>query len=419
MASGLDLFATITQADLIDRMLASTDDTFDKREGSVIYDAISSVGVVIYDLLHDYFPRVYNAARLTTATGDDLDDWAAAFGLTRDAATYTYWKLSITNENGVVGDMEVGERLVAHDDDSIWYYVGSSIAVSAELGEQDIFGIAEPDNEYENITRVEFTTVSQEGHDEESDASLRRRIMRELQGAKGGNMNDYADLILHQFPIDHPEIRPFTGVFIFPVQRRAGYVQILPYWDNESANTELKNLPSYQVYKEARKTLKEYLDPTNTEGYGNGKVPIGHRVLMKRVRPSGHMQFKIWINDGTYPTTDATASETEEIRAILQRYIQQQTNAAAYTKDGNVPSRRSNNYNIELRTANMIVALEEYKNRHPGVQSFQMSIRQNGQWVETSDDYLDVVLSNSSARVRLPTIDPGHIFVYHGKRELS
>lgn len=419
MTSGLDLFATITQADLIDRMLASTDDTFDKREGSVIYDAISSVGVVVYDLLHDYFPRVYNAARLTTATGDDLDDWAAAFGLTRDAATYTYWKLSITNENGVVGDMEVGERLVAHDDDSIWYYVGGSIAVSAELGEQDIFGIAEPDNEYENITRVEFTTVSQEGHDEESDASLRRRIMRELQGAKGGNMNDYADLILHQFPIDHPEIRPFTGVFIFPVQRRAGYVQILPYWDNESANTENYKIASYQIYNEARKTLKEYLDPTDVEGYGRGKVPIGHRVLMKRVIPSGHMRFKIWINDGTYPTTDATPSEKEEIRSILQRYIQQQTNAAAYTKDGNVPSRRSNNYNIELRTANMIVALEEYKNRHPGVQSFQMSIYQNRQWVETSDDYLDVVLSNSSARVRLPTIDSGNIFVYHGKRELS
>lgn len=416
MASGLDLFATITQADLIDRMLASTDDTFDKREGSVIYDAISSVGVVVYDLLHDYFPRVYNAARLTTATGDDLDDWAAAFGLTRDAATYTYWNLSITNENGAVGDMEVGERLVAHDDDSVWYYVGGSIAVSAELGEQDIFGIAEPDNEYENITRVEFTTVSQEGHDEESDASLRRRIMRELQGAKGGNMNNYADLILHQFPLDHPEIRPFTGVFIFPVQRRAGYVQILPYWDNESANTEDRDAV-YRVYREARKTLKEYLDPTDFEGYGFGKVPIGHRVLMKRVVPSGHMAFKIWINDGTYPTTKATASEKEEIRSILQLYIQQQTNAAAYTKDGNVPSRRSNNYNIELRTANMIVALEEYKNRHPGVQSFQMSIRQGSKWIETSDDYLDVVLSNSSTRVRLPTI--GHIDVFHGKRELS
>ena len=412
MASGLDLFATITQADLIDRMLASTDDTFDKREGSVIYDAISSVGVVVYDLLHDYFPRVYNAARLTTATGDDLDDWAAAFGLTRDAATYTYWKLSITNETGVAGDMEVGERLVAHDDDSIWYYVGGSIAVSAELGEQDIFGIAEPDNEYENITRVEFTTVSQEGNDEESDASLRRRIMRELQGAKGGNMNNYADLILHQFPLDHPEIRPFTGVFIFPVQRRAGYVQVLPYWDNESANSNLN-----REYQKARKVLKEYLDPTDFEGYGFGKVPIGHRVLIKRVVPSGHMQFKIWINDGTYPTTKATASEKEEIRSILQRYVQQQTNAAAYTKDGNFPSRRSNNYNIELRTANMIVALEEYKKRHPGVQSFQMSIRQNGKWVETSDDYLDVVLSNSSARVRLPTI--GHIEVFHGKRELS
>lgn len=416
MASGLDLFATITQADLIDRMLASTDDTFDKREGSVIYDAISSVGVVVYDLLHDYFPRVYNAARLTTATGDDLDDWAAAFGLTRDAATYTYWNLSITNENGAVGDMEVGERLVAHDDDSVWYYVGGSIAVSAELGEQDIFGIAEPDNEYENITRVEFTTVSQEGHDEESDASLRRRIMRELQGAKGGNMNNYADLILHQFPLDHPEIRPFTGVFIFPVQRRAGYVQILPYWDNESANTEDRDAV-YRVYREARKTLKEYLDPTDFEGYGCGKVPIGHRVLMKRVVPSGHMAFKIWINDGTYPTTKATASEKEEIRSILQRYIQQQTNAASYTKDGNVPSRRSNNYNIELRTANMIVALEEYRNRHPGVQSFQISIRQGSKWIETSDDYLDVVLSNSSTRVRLPTI--GHIDVFHGKRELS
>lgn len=415
MASGLYLFATITQADLIDRMLASTDDTFDKREGSVIYDAISSVGVVVYDLIHDYFPRVYNAARLTTATGDDLDDWAAAFGLTRDAATYTYWKLLITNETGVAGDMEVGERLVAHDDDSIWYYVGGSIAVSAELGEQDIFGIAEPDNEYEDITRVEFTTVSQEGHDEESDASLRRRIMRELQGAKGGNMNNYADLILHQFPLDHPEIRPFTGVFIFPVQRRAGYVQVLPYWDNESANSNRD--PQYRGYQNARKVLKEYLDPTDFEGYGFGKVPIGHRVLIKRVVPSGHMRFKIWINDGTYPTTNATAIEKEEIRSILQRYVQQQTNAAAYTKDGNVPSRRSNNYNIELRTANMIVALEEYKNRHPGVQSFQMSIRQNGKWVETSDDYLDVVLSNSSARVRLPTI--GYIGVFHGKRELS
>lgn len=398
MASALDMFATITQGDLVDKMLLAVDDSFDKRQGSVIYDAISCVAVAGYDFLHDYFPTVYNAARLTTATGDDLDDWAAAFGIEREKATYTYWNIKISNEYGAVGDMTIGERMTAHDDDSVWFYAGASVAVAGTIGDTSAFGILEPDSEYEDITRVEFTTISSAGHDEESDASLRRRIMRELQGAKGGSMNDYVNLVLHQFPIDHPEYPPYTGVFIFPVQRRAGYVRVYPYWSN-------KQTTSYNdFYWDSLGVLKEYLDPLNVEGRGCGKVPIGHRVITisDRNNQTRHpMAYRIWINDGTYPKQRATDEELRELVDIINEYFQQETNAAAYTRESS-PTREANIYRIKIRTSNIITALDKYKQRHPGVDSFQLDYRigEYG-WHETSDDTQDIILT-PNGRFRLP-----------------
>ena len=389
MASALDMFATITQGDLVDKMLLAVDDSFDKRQGSVIYDAISCVAVAGYDFLHEYFPTVYNAARLTTATGDDLDDWAAAFGIEREKATYTYWNIKISNEYGAVGDMTIGERMTAHDDNSVWFYAGASVAVAGTIGDTSAFGILEPDSEYEDITRVEFTTISSAGRDEESDASLRRRIMRELQGAKGGSMNDYVNLVLHQFPIDHPEYPPYTGVFIFPVQRRAGYVRIYPYWSNKQTT------PYNDYYWDSLKALKEYLDPTNVEGRGCGKVPIGHRVITISGRNNQRrhlMAYRIWINDGTYPKQRATDEELRELVDIINEYFQQETNAAAYTRESS-PTREANIYRIKIRTSNIITALDKYKQRHPGVDSFQLDYGKAGKWIETSDDAQDIILT--------------------------
>ena len=428
MASALDMFATITQGDLVDKMLLAVDDSFDKRQGSVIYDAISCVAVAGYDFIHEYFPTVYNAARLTTATGDDLDDWAAAFGIEREKATYTYWNIKISNEYGAVGDMTIGERMTAHDDDSVWFYAGASVAVAGTIGDTSAFGILEPDSEYENITRVEFTTISSAGRDEESDASLRRRIMRELQGAKGGSMNDYVNLVLHQFPIDHPEYPPYTGVFIFPVQRRAGYVRIYPYWSNKQTT------PYNDFYWDSLKVLKEYLDPINVEGRGCGKVPIGHRVITisGRNNQKRHlMAYRIWINDGTYPKQRATDEELRELVDIINEYFQQETNAAAYTRESS-PTREANIYRIKIRTSNIITALDKYKQRHPGVDSFQLDYSGCGQWAETSDDVQDIILT-PNGRFRLPVAlasadeligeETGYDFkvceAFHGNRDLE
>lgn len=410
MASALDMFATITQGDLVDKMLTAVDDSFDKRQGSVIYDAISCVAVAGYDFLHDYFPTVYNAARLTTATGDDLDDWAAAFGIEREQATYTYWNIKISNEYGAVGDMTIGERMTAHDDDSVWFYAGASVAVAGTIGDTSAFGILEPDSEYEDITRVEFTTISSAGRDEESDASLRRRVLRAIQGAKGGCMNDYVNLVLHQFPLDVPAYPPFTGVFIFPVQRRAGYVKIWPYWSNKQDSADIP-------FDNACKVLKQYLDPLNSEGYGNGKVPIGHRVLVREFK-SQPFDYRVWINDGTSPKQPASAEEVQEIRDIIDEYLQQETNAAAYTRESS-PTRRANIYVIKIRTSNIITSLDKYKQRHPGVDSFQLDIKRHGSasWVESSDDSQDFTLSPASGTIALPVVSD--LIVYHGDRDES
>lgn len=408
MSSILDTFATLTQGELMDRMLEATDDSFDKRQGSVLYDAISSVAVAEYDLLHDWFPQMYNASRIVTVTGDDLDDWASAFGIERRKASYAYWNIRISNEYGAVGDLEVGERLVAHDDDSIWYYVGASVAVAAQTGEQYPFGIAEPDNEYENITRVEFTTVHTEGLEEEDDASLRRRLIRKIQGGAAGCMNDYVNLVLHEFADAHPEYPPFTGCFIFPVQRRAGYVRIFPYHSNLVGENQV-------AFRNQCKALKEFLDPVDSEGYGQGRVPIGHRVRVRYFFPNT-FDYKVYINDGTGRPVLASAEETEEIRNIIQAYFQKETNDAAYTESGNVPKRGANKYHIKIRTSNIIASLESFKEKHPEVDSFQLSIYRNNRYVESSDDAQDLDL-NSTHDIPLPVV--GDLTVYRGDRDAT
>ena len=72
--------------DILERLLANVDDSLDKRQGSIIYDALAPAAAELaqcYIALDVYTDQTY----LLTATGKNLDNRAVDYGVTRNIAT--------------------------------------------------------------------------------------------------------------------------------------------------------------------------------------------------------------------------------------------------------------------------------------------------------------------------------------------
>lgn len=406
MASALDFLNNVTESAIIEKMLSATNDTFDKRQGSVLYDAIISMALSIYDFEHDDISQIYAAMSVVTAVGDDLDSWGKVYGVDRLPSAPTYAKVIVSNEDepANVGDLDEGEILTAHEDDSTWEYQGGGIVRSMIDGDFAPFGVLEPNNEYDNVTLVEFGDVVTHGRSVENDFSYRVRILRHINGFTGGSIMEYVNLVLNAYPVEHPEATPFTGAYVFPVGRHCGYVNIYAMYSDCQIPTTVELL-----------ALKNYIDPLNAEGYGAGLAPIGHRVFCKQAAEKFY-GFRVWINDGTKVAFNNTAVDGEKVKKAIMEYFSEEIASSMWTND-NTPDARGNHTLVRVRTSNIIAKLTRLRESEPAIRSVQLDIYdpQRGRWVVTSDDTMDYY--QYSSRVLIPAINDNHFIVMRGNRD--
>ena len=268
-----------TYEHLMQLALSYVPDDRDKREGSVIYDALApfcqvlAAGVL---QLRDFYTQTY----AVTATGKDLDNRVAEQGLYRYAATYAVKRITLADAQGNPVIVPLGSRFsTVSDTNPVNYAVtaqyreegvvipGSYEATCEELG---VVG-----NEYSgnliNITFIQglasatMTTTLVPARDEETDEELRERYFESLnQKAFGGNIADY-----------RTKVMSLKGV---------GAVQIYPVWDG-GGTVKLSIVdPTYsQCSDEFIATIQEEIDPENAQGktgMGLGIAPIGHKVTV-------------------------------------------------------------------------------------------------------------------------------------------
>lgn len=99
---------------ILRRMLDKVEDSIDKREGSIIYDALAPCAAELaqmYIVLKDNIDLVF----VDTSTGEYLDKLCNQVGVERKQATKAIRKASFYNENDVLMNVEIGERFSLED----------------------------------------------------------------------------------------------------------------------------------------------------------------------------------------------------------------------------------------------------------------------------------------------------------------
>lgn len=269
---------------ILTEALSKVPDNVDKREGSIIRDALSpccyeAAKHILY--LADIIEQTY----IETANGLWLDGRVIEGGITRDPATYAKklgvfktqldepCQISIGQSFSTVGDTILNYTAVqvyANEDGDV--VPGSYIMQCNTVGSvgNGYIGRIVPNDYIEKLASAEITTLLYPGEEEESDDSLRERFLANLmKTAFGGNIAQYRQWA--------KEIPGIGGVQVYPVWAGGGTVKL------SIIDTDYNSCSS-----EFCQTILEKFDPENSggeTGLGLGIAPIGHKVTVSTPLP--------------------------------------------------------------------------------------------------------------------------------------
>lgn len=269
---------------ILTEALSKVPDNVDKREGSIIRDALSpccyeAAKHILY--LADIIEQTY----IETANGLWLDGRVIEGGVIRDPATYAKklgvfktqldepCQISIGQSFSTVGDTILNytavQVYVNEDGDVV---PGSYIMQCNTVGSvgNSYIGRIVPNDYIEKLASAEITTLLYPGEEEESDDSLRERFLANLmKTAFGGNIAQYRQWA--------KEIPGIGGVQVYPVWAGGGTVKL------SIIDTDYNSCSS-----EFCQTILEKFDPENSggeTGLGLGIAPIGHKVTVSTPLP--------------------------------------------------------------------------------------------------------------------------------------
>ena len=361
MASALDKLKDVTQWTLLQDMLNVSSDVLDKREGSVLYDAIASVAVANGDLLTGLIPTLYQAFQLLYAKGEDLDAWAANFGLTRRGSLPTYYHYVDTwSEESPNDTLLVGDVLRSHNSNVRWIItsVEEKVVKSETDGnfQETTGGVLEPERYLPALESVVFGTLYEAGREVESDESLRERILRAQKVTVGGSLLEYVDLVLNVYAEEGNQ--SFYGVQVYPLSRCCGRVFVVPY--HQHFRQEQAGRVRCAT-EEERTALAQWLDPRDERGFGMGHIPIGHHVdvVGANARPID-FHFRLELEQGK----EYTPALGEAICAATDAYLEKVGDEGLFTRTtrGKIEGGR---YWYTYSPFDHLVALNGVKKDHP------------------------------------------------------
>ena len=293
----------------LDDMLSQVPDKLDKREGSIIYDALAPAATQLAieslnqaNLLRQVFPQ--------TAEGEFLDWHAESKGTTRQPATFSEVTAKfLDSDNKPINNVEVTDRFASIGDDPFFYTVaevngnGTGL-LRAELsgtGPNRYIGQILPVTPNDSLSWAEITEISVPARDSEDDEHLRARSMSSNSYiAYGGNIADYQDML--------SRIETVGAGQIYPSWQGGGTVKLVVLNnDYLPASTALVN------------QVQEMIDPA-PQGEGYGLAPIDHVVTV--VAPE-----KLLVNIATHVTvqSDMTILAVQDkINAAIEDYFDEQ-----------------------------------------------------------------------------------------------
>ena len=253
---------------LMERKLDMVDDRRDKRQGSLIYDALAP-NAAETAAFYTELELLENRTFADTATGEDLTRRAAERGILRKNAVKATFYGRFLDENGAAYIVAKGTRFFLEE----FYYVvigkeaeGRYILECETAGAcgNQYLGNLVPVETMMGLAEATLTELRTDGEDEEADEELRKRYFASFEAdAFGGNVADYRRMI--------NSLQNVGGVKVYPVWQGGGTVKVVIIdqgW-RKPGETELAD-------------LQAQIDPEK-RGEGYGIAPIGHRVTAEGV----------------------------------------------------------------------------------------------------------------------------------------
>ena len=244
-------------------MLDRVPNSLDKRQASIIYNAIAPAAAEITQMYIEA-DFILNETFADTASRDYLIKRAAERGVTPYPSSNAILKGAF-NIN-----VPIGSRFSL---DNLNYVVTEQIdnfqfrlmcETPGEIGNHNI-GTLIPIDYVNGLTSAELTELLIPGEDEESTESLRTRYFSTLDSqAFGGNIADYKEKVT--------QIQGVGGVKVYPVWNGGGTVKLV------IVNSQYQK-PSNELIND----VQTIVDPILNQGNGVGIAPIGHVVTVEGV----------------------------------------------------------------------------------------------------------------------------------------
>lgn len=292
-----------TEEVILERLLARIPDTMDKREGSVIYDALAPAA---NELAQMYVELDANISLVFPNADNEeyLDSAVAWSGIVRKAATKAQWRGKFYNSQDVLMDVPIGSRYSIED---LNYVVLSKLGVGQFVVECETAGVVGnqfsgsllPIDFINALARAELVDLLVSGEDTETGEALYDRYQdRVSKPITSANKNQYVNWA-----------REVPGV---------GDAKVFPLWNGEGTvkvvilNND-KRSPSVAVVQ----AVQTYIDPTQ-DGHGEGAAPIGPVVTVV-----GATEVAINISTRVELARDATVADVkEQLEVSIAKYLE-------------------------------------------------------------------------------------------------
>lgn len=292
------MYENLSYEDILKRLLERVPDTMDKREGSIIYDALSPCAIEI-KLLYIAIDDALSDSFADTASREFLIRRAAERGLYPKAAACAELRAVCVPE-GL--DIPLGTRFSMGEN---YFFIAEKLSdnsyrikcENAGAAGNSIFGTMTPVEYVRGLESFSAVEVLIPGEDEEDTEAFRKRYLGSFDShAFGGNVTDYIEKT--------GAISGVGAVKVTPVWQGAGTVE-LTILDSElnAASTELIS------------RVQELIDPE--AAMGEGLAPIGHSVTVDTAEAvpidiSMHLDF-----DEGYSFTGLR----DEIEAVISDFL--------------------------------------------------------------------------------------------------
>lgn len=300
------MFEDMTFERIMARCLSRVSGAVDKREGSVIYDAIAPAAAELAQVYID-LGTLMDRAFPDTATDVDLTKKAEERSIFRRPASKAVRLGYFEDSNGAGYELTIGTRFSGGDTN---YVTTERISAGRfKLEAEDpgaagnvFFGTLFPIDFVDGLASAVLADVLIPGEDEEDDESLRERYFESLKSqAFGGNQTDYR--------IKVSQLPGVGSVKVVPVWNGGGTVKIIIV-DSEWGVPSPELVAAVQIE----------IDPPGTQGDGVGIAPIGHVVTVVGVTGvTIDVRFVLTFEEGT--TWDMVKADVE---AAIAAYFQTQ-----------------------------------------------------------------------------------------------